>query len=99
MPLTLGINMQGYRTQDIMNLIFFRKECNNIKKCLNKYNKDIQQLILKIKKMKFNILKFIIKLNFEKNVFYLLEKNSDLKFGWYGKNINLLNANQIGENK
>ena len=94
MPLTLGINMQGYRTQDVMNLISFRKECDNIKDYLNKYAQEIQQSILKIKKIKFNTLKFTIRLDLENDLFYLLEKNSNLKFGWNGKDVSLMEINK-----
>jgi len=98
-PLSLGINIQGYRINDVFELTNFKRECDNIKKYLDKYSKEIQQFILKIKKIKFNILKFTIKLNFEKKVFYLLEKNSNLIFGWDGKEISLLGINKREKSK
>jgi hypothetical protein len=89
-PLSLGINIQGYRIQNVMDLISFRKECDNIKEYLKKYKEEIHQFILKQTNIKFNILKFVIKIDFDTHLFYLLERNSNLKFGWNEKDIALI---------
>ena len=79
-PIGGGISTARTATIDSSRLMSILREWRGIEKTLEKHKKKIQNYILSQTKVRYNILRFALRM--EKSEVYLEEANSGLKFTW-----------------